>query len=728
MSTVLNRVDLRPAYQPAARYLRRPLTLLRTYSTNTLRFDLLAGLTVGVVMLPQAIAFAVIAELPPTMGLYAAVVGSVVGALWGSSHHIHNGPTNANSLLVFSALLGAGFIPGSTGYIVAAGMMAAMAGLFQFALGMARLGILVNFVSYSVVVGFSAGAGVLIAATQLFPLFGLNLPFRELPQILWGLVSNLHALHPATTAIGLGAIVLLVLLSRLHRRLPGPLLILVLAMLVVWLFRLDQGGVKVIGALGGGLPPLVNLPLFDLDMIRRLSTGALAVGAIGLVQTMAMARSIATQTGQRLDSNQEFIGQGLANLASGFFSGFPVAASFSRSALNVKAGARTPVAAVISGLFVLVATFVVGPLAAFLPVAALSGILIITGLGLVDVAEIRRILQGTRGDALIMVITFLATLFLAIEFAVLLGILLSFIHYALRTSMPRVHEVLPDPDFRHFAYRPDAPSCPQLGIVDIEGDLYFGAVNHVEEEIYRLHQRNPEQRFLLLRMQHVNHVDFSGIHMLENVVRYYRELGGDVFLMRVGQRVLQTMSATGCLRFVRPDHLLGKDDAIEHIFYRVLDPAICIYECPVRAFRECQNLPKRDVAVRMPRLREIPEGLLIEITPRELWRQLTDGDPRPTVIDVREPREFHRGHIPEARPVPLATILSDSVRLPNDRRIVLVCQSGRRSQRAAYALHRLGIMDVAVLQGGMRAWEAANLLEAVEPPGTAGDGAALEER
>jgi len=130
----------------------------------------------------------------------------------------------------------------------------------------------------------------------------------------------------------------------------------------------------------------------------------------------------------------------------------------------------------------------------------------------------------------------------------------------------------------------------------------------------------------------------------------------------------------------------------------------------------------------MPRLREIPEGLLIEITPRELWRQLTDGDPRPTVIDVREPREFHRGHIPEARPVPLATILSDSVRLPNDRRIVLVCQSGRRSQRAAYALHRLGIMDVAVLQGGMRAWEAANLLEAVEPPGTAGDGAALEER
>ena len=228
--------------------------------------------------------------------------------------------------------------------------------------------------------------------------------------------------------------------------------------------------------------------------------------------------------------------------------------------------------------------------------------------------------------------------------------------------------------FRHFAYRPDAPSCPQLGIVDIEGDLYFGAVNHVEEEIYRLHQRNPEQRFGFC---------CACARQPRRFQRHPHAGKRRPLLPGAGRRRVSDARRAACpadderhgLSAVRaPDHLLGKDDAIEQIFYRVLDPAICIYECPVRAFRECQNLPKRDVAVRMPRLREIPEGLLIEITPRELWRQLTDGDPRPTVIDVREPREFHRGHIP-ARPVPLATILSDMCACPTTG-YRAVCQSG----------------------------------------------------
>lgn len=714
MSAVLPRVDLRPAIEPAVRYLSRPAAILRRYDRENLRFDLVAGLTVGVLMLPQAIAFAILAELPPVMGLYAAVVGSIIGALWGSSDQNHNGPTNANSILILSALVGAGFAPDSANFVIAAGLMAVMAGVFQLVLGLARLGILVNFVSYSVIVGFSAGAGVLIAVKQLFPLFGLDLPAREMLDIVAGTVTHLDELHPASTVIGLGSIVLLVVLPRLSRRLPVTLVTMLVAALAVGLFGLEARGVAVIGEIAGGLPPMADLPLFDLDMLRRLSTGALAVGAIGLVQTMAMARSMATQTGQRLDSNQEFVGQGLGNIASGLFSGFPVAASFSRSAVNLQAGARTGVAAVISGIFVLIAMIVLGPLGVYLPVPALAGVLVVIGIGLVDLAEIRRILQGTRGDALIMVITLAATLLLPIEFAVLLGILLSFVHYALRTSMPRVHEVLPDPEFRHFAYRPEAESCPQLGIVDIEGDLYFGAVNYVEEAIYRLHARHSEQRYLLIRMQHVNHVDFSGIHMLENVLNYYRDMGGDVYFMRVGHRVEQMMASTGFLRYLGADRLLGKDDAISHIFYHILDPAICIYECPVRAFLECQNLPKHTDATALPRARDIPAGTLLEVSPRDLWGQLVEDGTPPAVVDVREPREYHQGHIPDARLVPLSSILSDSVRLPNDRRIVLVCRTGRRSQRAAYALHRMGCMDVVVLEGGMRAWESANLLEAVD--------------
>jgi SulP family sulfate permease len=450
-------------------------------------------------------------------------------------------------------------------------------------------------------------------------------------------------------------------------------------------------------------------------MIGRLSTGALAVGAIGLVQTIAMARSIAAQTGQRLDSNQEFVGQGLANIASGLFSGFATAGSFSRSAVNLQAGARSPLASIFSGIFVLVAALLLAPLAAYLPRAALAGVLIVIAFGLVDRTEIRRIWQGTRGDALIMLITLVGTMLLPIEFAVLSGILLSFVHYTLRTSMPRVHQVLPDEDFHHFQHQPDKENCPQLSIIDILGDLYFGAVNHVEEEILKHLMDNPDQRFLLIRMNHVNHCDYSGIHMLENVVKAYRDAGGDVFIVRVGPRVMKVMKSTGFFDYLGEDHMLHDDKAISHLFYHVLDPAVCIYECPVRTFAECQNLPKRIDIVDLPRVRDIPKGGIIEVNARDLWKRMKrEENSAPLVVDVREPREFKQGHIPDAQLIPLPTILADNVRLPNDRQIVLVCRSGRRSQRAAYALQKMGCMNVAVLDGGMVAWESADLLEAID--------------
>ena len=712
MSAVTEKVDIRPVISPLVHYFLRPVRLIRGYEPADLRPDLIAGLTVAVIMLPQAIAFAIIAELPPAMGLYAAVVGAIVGALWSCSDQLHPGPTNAISLLVFSALTSAAFEPGTTAFVVAAGLMTVMAGAFQLALGVARLGILVNFVSHSVVVGFAAGA------KQIRPLLGLTFEGRSLPAIAAGTLAQLDAIHIPTAAIGLGSIALLILLPRLTRRLPPALVTLIAASAVVALLDLRAVGVSTIGQLTASLPPLAELPLLSLDMIARLSTGALAVGAIGLVQTVAMARSLATQTGQRLDSNQEFVGQGLANIASGLFSGFAVAGSFSRSAVNLQTGARTSLSAVFSGLFVLAALFVLGPLAVLLPRAALAGILVVIGLGLVDRAEMARIARGTRGDALIMLVTFLGTLFLPIAFAVLVGILLSFVRYTLRTSMPHVYEVLPDEHFSHFARRVERDSCPQLAIVDVLGDLYFGAVNHIEQEIHAIRDRHPERRFLLLRMHRVNHCDFSGIHMLENVVSFYRDGGGDVYIVRVNERVRALMKSTGFEAFLGTDHFLPDDEAISFLFHQALDPAVCIYECPVRAFHECQNLPKQTDVIDVPQLRDIPEGAARAIRPAALWQRLSDDGKRlPLVIDVREPREYRRRHIPGARLVPLPTLLSETVQLPRDKAVVLVCRAGRRSQRAAYRLQQEGFEDVAFLQGGMLAWEGANLLCAVELPG-----------
>ena len=718
-------VNVQSSFAPALNYLRRPVHLFRTYDRAHLRPDLIAGLTVAVILLPQAIAFAFIAELPPQMGVYAAIVGALVGALWGSSNQVHTGPTNAISLLVASSL-SAVVLPGTPEFVIAAGVMAVMVGVFQLAMGLARLGMLVNFVSHSVVVGFASGAGILIAIKQLKPLLGLSFESHELYETIIGLIVNLANAHQETAVIGLGTMLLIVILRRINSQLPTSLIVMVLASFAVFTLGLDEQGVVVIGQLPSSFPPLANLPLFNLDLISRLSSGALAVAAIGLVETTAIARSVSAQTGQRLDSNQEFVGQGMANAMMGLFSGYPGAGSFSRTAVNFKAGARSPMAAIFSGIFMLIALFTLAPLAAYLPIAALSGVLIVTAYGMIDRAEILRIWHSHPGDAAIMVSTLIGTLFLEIEFAVLLGIIFSLGLFIWRTSTPRIQAVLPDDKFSHFIYRTDKEPCPQLAIIEVYGDLYFGAVNNVEEFITNYADSHPEQWFLLLRLDHVNTCDFSGIHMLESVARMYRARGGDLFLAGTNYRVKQMMVSSDFDTFLGEDHILDEDEAIGKLFYEHLDPAICIYECPIRAFKECQNLPKRIALANIPLVSDTENDHILTIEATQLWSLLhptavsnANGSapvvtPIPHIIDVREPREYHQGHIPQAELIPLPKILLAEVKLPADKQIVLVCRSGRRSRRAAAALQQIGCMNVQILQGGMLAWEAAGLLQAMD--------------
>jgi SulP family sulfate permease len=358
--------------------------------------------------------------------------------------------------------------------------------------------------------------------------------------------------------------------------------------------------------------------------------------------------------------------------------------------------------------------FVLSSLAAYIPRAALASMLIIAAYGMIDRKEMTRLWRGARGDALIMTMTLLATLFLPLQFAVLAGILMSLGYYIMKTSTPRVHSVLPDETFKHFKYQPNKSPCPQLGIIKISGDLYFGAVNHVEEAIRQTLARNPRQRFLLLRMHGVNHCDISGIHMLESLTRACRDGGGDLFLMKVQRPVYALMESTGFCDQLGRDHFLPEDLAIEYIFHKILDPAICIYECDVRAFQECQNLPKRSSSQVIPFTPFVPSNGVADIAPQELWQKLIRSDTPPLVIDVREPREFKQGHIPKAQLIPLPELISQKPDLPSDREIVLVCRSGRRSLRAAHLLKGENGADIRILRGGMLAWEAAKLLEAVD--------------
>ena len=694
-------------------YFLRPLNLFRTYNRGDLRADLVAGLTIGAILLPQGIAFALVAGLPPEMGLYAAVVAAIVAALWGSSNHLHTGPTNAASILVLSTLLPLAE-PGTSVYIAAAGLLALLSGVFRLAMGLAGLGMLVNFVSVAVIIGFTAGAGVLILVGELRHLFRLSAPGSAglIPSLV-NLAQQLSSAHLASVAIGLGTLSLVLLVPRIAPRFPSSLVALVAATAAVGVLRLDRYGVRIIGELKGGLPPLAHLPLLDYELVAQVATGALAVAAIGLVEATAIARSIASQTGQRLDNNQEFVGQGLANIACGILSGFPCSGSFNRSALTFKAAARTPMASVISGVVVLLAMLFLGPLASFLPRAALAGVLIVAAYGMIDRAEIVRIWNGARGDAWIMIVTLGTALFLPLQFAVLAGILLSLAYYILKTSAPRVISVVPDDNFRHWTAQDPKPGCPQLGVIDIRGDLYFGAVGHIEQAIQRHSALHPRQRFLLLRLHGVHHCDISGIHGLENIVRSYRERGGDVFMVRVDPAVLRLMRTTGFYAFLGADNFLSEDHAVEHLFYKVLDPAICVYESDVRVFRECQNLPRPDYPIEIALATDLPRDRVPDVTPQLLWNELRSTTP-PVVVDVREPREFKRGHIPQAQLVPLGKLLVDPPELPDLRTVVLVCQSGRRSTRAAATLRSKGRKNVIILRGGMLAWEAAGLIEAVE--------------
>lgn len=705
-------------------YFVQPLRLARSYDRANLRSDLMAGFTVGIVSLPQGIAFAILAGLPPEMGVYASIVAAIVAALWGSSDQLSTGPTNSSSLLVFSVLLPLA-VPGTPEYVAAAGLLAVMAGAFRVGMGVARLGVLVNFVSDSVIVGFTAGAGVLIIVGQLRPLLGLTFPSSpRLVETAANLVAFASETHLWTALLGIGTIVVTLAIRRVNRALPAPLIGMGLAAAVVAIFSLGEEGVAVLGELPRGLPPLAELPLLDLTLIGDLSTGALAVAVIGLVEAMAIARSIASQTGQRLDSNQEFVGQGLANVAAGLFSGYACSGSFNRSSLNYESGARSPLAGVFSGLTVLVVMFVLAPVAAYVPRSAIAATLILSAYGMIDRQEMRRIWNGTQGDRIIMVVTLGATLLLPLQFAVLTGVLMSLVYYIWRTSLPRVESVVPDATFTHLVRQLDPhapaprPACPQLGILEILGDLYFGAAPRVEDAILQNRKHHPDQRFLLLRMLSVAQIDISGIHMLESVVRTYRERGGDVFMVRVQPPVLEFMRSTGFYSLLGADHFLSEDTAISGLFYRVLDPAVCIYECEVRVFKECQNLPKR----LLPPGAIAPAGAAVDgvprIGPRALWEQLHSKQP-PLVLDVREPREFHQAHIPNAQPIPLLQMVTEPPALPRDRPIVITCRSGRRSQRAAQALLSQGYDNLSILEGGLLAWEADGLLEAVDLAATA---------
>jgi SulP family sulfate permease len=558
----------------------------------SMRADLTAGLIGALIVLPQAVAFATLAGMPPEYGLYGAMLPAVVGALWGSSWQLVSGPTNATSLMVFASLAALA-TPFSPEYIRLVLTLNLMIGLIKLGLGLARLGALVNFISITVIVGFTAGAGLLIIGAQLKNFFGLAM--AQEPSFAGALTTfsqHIKEIDPWSTVVGVASLAAALAGKRWLPRVPFLLTGLVAGSVVAWLLARDGvAQVATVGALPSAIPGL-SLPDFSAGTWRTLAPIALALTVIGLTEATSSARAVAAKSGQRLDGNQEFIGQGLANVVGAFTSSYPTSGSFNRSGANFEAGAKTPLAAVFSAACLLVVLLFVAPLGAYLPLATMAALLFIIAWGLIDFGRVREIAKSGRGELFVLVVTFLSTLLLQLEFAILVGVLCSLLMYLNRTTHPAVRAVAPDPASPLRRFAPVAErglvECPQLALERIEGSLFFGAVDHVHDELEATRNERPDRRNALLIGSGVNFIDVAGGELLADEAKRQREHGGTLFLCNLKPQVTQLLESGGFIERVGRNNVFpNKDAAISGIYSR-LDTEIC-RRCTARIFIECQE-------------------------------------------------------------------------------------------------------------------------------------------
>jgi SulP family sulfate permease len=572
---------------------------------KTTKADFLAGLTGAVVVLPQGVAFATIAGMPPEYGLYAGMIPAVVAALWGSSWHLVSGPTTAASIVVFSSLSVLAE-PGSADYVRLAITLTLMVGILELAMGLARLGSLVNFISHSVVVGFTAGAAFLIASNQIKHFFGIEIPRGlHLHEVVGTFLLNVEHINPYVTGVAVATLAVGLGMRRWVPRFPYMIAAMVGGSLIAFglnqLLGTDVTGIRTVGALPSGLPPL-SMPDFSMATIKSLAPVTLAATLFALTEAVSIARSLGARTHQHVDGNQEFIGQGLSNIAGSFFSGYVATGSFNRSGLNFQAGAKTPLAAVFAGVLLIGVVVLIAPLAAYLPNAAMAAILFLVAYGLIDFHAIKNVLRTSKSETGVLAVTFFSTLFLELEFAIMAGVLLSLGLYLNRTSKPRLLTRVPDPrvEGRNFITDPSLPECPQLKLVRLDGSLFFGAVSHVAETLGKMEEEQPGQRHLVVVASGVNFIDVAGAELLEQEAKRRRSVGGGLYLIRVKSGVCEPLTKGGYLDAIGKENMFtGKTEAIAWATSK-LDPEIC-RTCTARIFRECDTKPKPEAGLEAKR-------------------------------------------------------------------------------------------------------------------------------
>jgi SulP family sulfate permease len=551
----------------------------RLTTIETIKADFFAGLTGAIIVLPQSVAFATIAGMPPEYGLYTAMVVPIVAALFGSSFHLVSGPTTAISIVVFAAVSKYAE-PGSAEFVSLALTLTFLAGVYQLVFGLAKFGMLVNFVSHNVVIGFTAGAALLIASSQIPYIVGIDIPRGEDFLNTWfDIYTGVGEFNIYLLIVGLGTLITAIVVKILKPKFPNLLIGMLVGGLLAFYLGSFTDSIKTVGAMPAYFPPL-STPDFSLSSLKSLAPEAFAIALLGLIEASSIGRSIATKSNQRIDANQEFIGQGTSNIVGSFFSSYASSGSFTRSGVNFESGARTPLSAILAALFLMVIVLLVAPLISYLPLAAMAGVILLVAYNLIDFKNIKKTFTYSKSESVIFSATFLATLLFELEFAIYLGVLLSLMLFIAKTSTPDVHTLAfgtpPGEGDRRLQSIRKAPlvQCPQLKIIRIDMSIYFGSINHIQKQISQIVD-NQRIYHILIVASGVNFIDLAGIEALLIENKRLKAQNGSLYFVAVKSTAYEFMEKVNFVNEIGRDNFFdSKADAI-NVLYDRLDKSKC---------------------------------------------------------------------------------------------------------------------------------------------------------
>lgn len=527
---------------------------------EVLKADLIAGITVALVLVPQSMAYAQLAGLPVYYGLYASFLPGIIAALFGSSRQLATGPVAVVSLITASALEPiAGASPDL--YVAYAIMLAFMVGIFQMTLGLLHLGVLVNFLSHPVVIGFTNAAAIIIGTSQLGKLFGVSVEHSEhtYETVYNTVIEAFHSTHFETMLMAVLALGIMIGLKQYLPKIPNVLSAVAITTLFSWQIGFEEMGGKVVGSIPEGLPSLA-LPVFDFDTMVKLISVAVAISIIGFMEAISIAKAMAARTRQRLDANQELVGQGLGNILSSLSSGYAVSGSFSRSAVNINAGAITGFSAVVTGVVVGITLLFLTPLLYHLPQATLAAVIIMAVVNLVKIDPIRYAWRVQKHDGAVAVITFILTLLWAphLDKGIMVGVLLSLLLFLYRSMKPRVAVLsrAPDGTLRDAEIH-KLETCRNIILIRFDGSLYFANTGYFEDKVLERAALKPDLKYVIIDAEAINSIDATGEEMLHNLAERLGETGVELLFARAKKQIWDVFRRTGLTKKLGEDHFFA---------------------------------------------------------------------------------------------------------------------------------------------------------------------------